>query len=83
MSAEAALRIDHAAIIQATLRAAGGVDRQCTPSATKRKARVRSIAKAVIYIEATFAQRLSLEAIAKAAGMSRFHFARAFRMRSA
>lgn len=79
MLAEAAQRIDHAAIIQATLQAASSVILPCTPSATRRKTRIRSIAKAVIYIEATFAQRLSLGAIAEAACMSRFHFARAFR----
>ena len=45
----------------------------------RRSSRVRSIARAVVYIEERFRQSVSLEDIARAACMSRFHFARVFR----
>ena len=43
------------------------------------RSRFRCVMLAVIYIEARFRDPMSLEAIARASHMSRFHFARAFR----
>lgn len=43
------------------------------------RSRFRCVMLALIYIEARFRHPMSLEAIARASHMSRFHFARAFR----
>jgi AraC-like DNA-binding protein len=48
-----------------------------TPVSDTRPADLR-IRRALAYIDASFAQPLSLDAIAKVAGMSRFHFGRMF-----
>ena len=45
----------------------------------RRSTRVKCLARAIVYIEDRFREPLSLEAIAGAACMSRFHFARIFR----
>ena len=45
----------------------------------RRSARIRAVAKAVVFIEAQFRQNLSLKDISDAACLSRFHFSRVFR----
>lgn len=45
----------------------------------RRSARIRAVAKAVVFIEAQFRQNLSLQDISDVACLSRFHFSRVFR----
>lgn len=49
-------------------------------SPVPRSSRSRALQRALTYIEANLGERFSLEMLAEAAGISRFHFARRFRV---